>query len=46
MRCYALLRRDAVSSFQHAAEALSQNLPRTRLSGPWPPAEFLEVKDS
>lgn len=46
MRCYALLRRDAVSSFQHAAQALSQNFSGTRLSGPWPPSEFLELKDS
>jgi hypothetical protein len=46
LRCYVLLHRDAVSSFQQAAQALSQNLPGTRLSGPWPPAEFLEVKDS
>jgi Gas vesicle synthesis protein GvpL/GvpF len=45
MRCYALLRRDVVSSFLQAAQALSQNLPGTRLSGPWPPAEFLELKD-
>jgi hypothetical protein len=45
MRCYALLRRDAVTSFQQAARALSQSLPGTRLSGPWPPAEFLELKD-
>ena len=45
MRCYALLRRDAVSSFQQAAQALSQSLPGTRLSGPWPPAEFLGLKD-
>jgi Gas vesicle synthesis protein GvpL/GvpF len=46
MRCYALLPRDAVASFQQAAQALSQSLPGTRLSGPWPPAEFLELKDS
>ncbi len=45
VRCYALLHRDALSSFREAAQALSQNLPGTRLSGPWPPAEFLEVKD-
>ncbi|HYL96891.1 MAG TPA: GvpL/GvpF family gas vesicle protein [Terriglobales bacterium] len=45
MRCYALLRRDAVSSFQQAAQALSESQPGTRLSGPWPPAEFLELKD-
>ena len=45
MRCYALLRRDAVTSFQQAAQALSESLPGTRLSGPWPPAEFLELKD-
>ena len=46
VRCYALLPRDAVSSFQQAAQALSQDLPGTRLSGPWPPSEFLELKDS
>ncbi|HEY6937490.1 MAG TPA: GvpL/GvpF family gas vesicle protein [Terriglobales bacterium] len=46
MRCYALLPRDAVANFQQAAQALSQSLPGTRLSGPWPPAEFLELKDS
>lgn len=46
MRCYALLHRDAVSCFQQAAQALSQSLPGTRLSGPWPPAEFLEGKHS
>lgn len=46
VRCYALLPRDAVSSFQAAVQALGQNLPRTRLSGPWPPSEFLEVKNS
>lgn len=45
MRCYALLRRDAVTSFQQAAQALCQRLPGTRLSGPWPPVEFLELKD-
>ncbi|HKC72465.1 MAG TPA: GvpL/GvpF family gas vesicle protein [Terriglobales bacterium] len=45
MRCYALLRRDAVTSFQQAAQALSESQPGTRLSGPWPPAEFLELKD-
>jgi Gas vesicle synthesis protein GvpL/GvpF len=45
MRCYALLRRDSVAGFQHAAKTLSQSLPGTRLSGPWPPAEFLEIKD-
>ncbi len=46
MRCYALLPRDAVSSFQQAAQALSRNFSGTRLSGPWPPSEFLELKDS
>ena len=46
IRCYALVNRDSASSFQAAAQALSQNLPGTRLSGPWPPAEFLKLKDS
>lgn len=45
LRCYALLHRDSISSFQKAARALGHNLPGTRLSGPWPPAEFVEVKD-
>ncbi|HTM43022.1 MAG TPA: GvpL/GvpF family gas vesicle protein [Terriglobales bacterium] len=45
IRCYALLRRDSVTSFQRAAQALSDTLPGARLSGPWPPAEFLELKD-
>lgn len=42
MRCYALLLRDAVPAFQQAI--MNQALPEARLSGPWPPAEFLEVK--
>ncbi|HLX75397.1 MAG TPA: GvpL/GvpF family gas vesicle protein [Terriglobales bacterium] len=46
MRCYALLPRDAVGAFQQAIRAVSQTLPGARLSGPWPPAEFVEIKDS
>jgi hypothetical protein len=46
MRCYALLDREAVVSFQNAAQTLRQSLPGARVSGPWPPAEFLEVKAS
>ncbi|HEU5334317.1 MAG TPA: GvpL/GvpF family gas vesicle protein [Terriglobales bacterium] len=46
IRCYALVRRQAVAAFQTAAQAVSELLPGTRMSGPWPPAEFLEpVKD-
>lgn len=45
IRCYALVHREAVAGFQEAAQATSQCLPGTRLSGPWPPAEFLKVKD-
>lgn len=47
IRCYALVQRPAVAAFQAAAQAVSDSLSGTRLSGPWPPAEFLEpVKDS
>lgn len=46
MRCYALLPRQAVPAFQQAVLALCRSFPQTRLSGPWPPAEFLDLKDS
>jgi hypothetical protein len=46
MRCYALLPREGVAGFQQAIQALSPSLPGARLSGPWPPAEFVEVKKS
>lgn len=46
MRCYALLPRDAVAAFQQAMRAVIPSFPGARLSGPWPPAEFVEVKDS
>ena len=47
MRCYALLHRDAVTAFRSATQELRQSLPGTRLSGPWPPAEFSEaIKES
>ena len=46
MRCYALLSREAVAGFQNAARTLRQSLPGARVSGPWPPAEFLEIKAS
>jgi hypothetical protein len=46
MRCYALLPRHAIPAFQQAVQGLCRSLPQTRLSGPWPPAEFLDLKDS
>lgn len=46
LRCYALLPRDGVAAFQQAIRALVPSLPGARLSGPWPPAEFVEVKNS
>ena len=47
IRCYALVPRQSVAAFQSAAQAVSGSLPGTRLSGPWPPAEFLEpIKES
>lgn len=47
IRCYALVQRRAIAAFEAAAQALSDSLPGTRLSGPWPPAEFLEtIRDS
>ena len=46
VRCYALLPRDGVAGFQQAIQALSPSLPGARMSGPWPPAEFVKVKDS
>lgn len=45
MRCYALLSRDAVAAFRQAAQALTSSA-SVRLTGPWPPSEFVEVKGS
>lgn len=42
VRCYALVRREAVAGFQEAAQALAASVPGARMSGPWPPAAFLE----
>jgi hypothetical protein len=45
--CFALVQRDAVAAFHQAAETASQSIAGSRVSGPWPPTEFLEgVKDS
>lgn len=41
--CYALLDRNVVAAFQQAAQELSLSWPGTRLSGPWPPSEFMEA---
>ncbi len=47
IRCYALVHRNLVAAFQEAARELSLSWPGARLSGPWPPAEFMEaIKDS
>ncbi len=47
IRCYALLDRNVLAAFQQAARELSIRWPGARLSGPWPPAEFMEaIKDS
>jgi hypothetical protein len=42
LRCYALVPRNAVTRFQQAAQALTPSVAGARVSGPWPPAEFLE----
>lgn len=42
VRCYALVRREAVAGFQQAAQALAACVPGARMSGPWPPAAFME----
>ncbi len=41
MRCYALVPRERVADFRRALEAVSDGLTQRRLSGPWPPAEFM-----
>jgi hypothetical protein len=45
IRCYALVRREAIAEFQGAAQALLASLPGSRLSGPWPPVEFLRLEE-
>ena len=42
MRCYALMHREALAGFQQAAQGVTASAPGSRVSGPWPPIEFLE----
>lgn len=46
MRCYALLPRDAIAGFEHAAQEFTRSIPGSRVSGPWPPIEFLEPREA
>lgn len=47
IRCYALVWRQTIPAFHSAAQSVSDLLPGARLSGPWPPTEFVEpIKDS
>lgn len=45
LRCYALLPREAVASFQDAVRGLDNPVAAARLSGPWPATEFFDLKD-
>lgn len=41
LRCYALVERERVADFRRAFEATAGSAPQARVSGPWPPAEFM-----
>jgi hypothetical protein len=41
LRCYALVQRNCVGGFRRQIEAKLGGVAQARISGPWPPAEFM-----